>query len=97
MDEWPDPSDRYLRALFARARPSTLVKVRWRTLGRHGRRFARVDHLDWVVEIIGARAVSTDVFVGALPRWRRRGGRGAIVGDARTVWSTSTRPRPRPG
>lgn len=35
---------------------------------------------------ISAHAASTDVYVGVLPRWRRRGGRGAVAGDARTVW-----------
>lgn len=86
MDDWPDPLDRYLRALFVRARPSTLVEVRWRTRTGMNRRFARASDLDKVAEIIGAHAASTDVYIGVLPRWRQRGGRGAVVGDARTVW-----------
>lgn len=86
MDDWPDPLDRYLRALFARARPSTLVEVRWRTQVGMNRRFARADALDDVAGIIAAHASSTDVYVGVLPRWQRRGGRAAVVGDARTLW-----------
>lgn len=86
MNDWPDPLDRYLRALFGRARPSTLVEVRWRAPCGMSRRFVRTDDLDRLAGIIGAHASSTDVYVGVLPRWRRRGGRAAVVGDARTVW-----------
>ena len=86
MDDWPDPLDRYLRALFTRARPSTLLEVRWRTRVGMNRRFERADDLDRVGRMIEAHASSTDVYIGVLPRWRRRGGRAAVVGDAPTVW-----------
>jgi len=86
VDDWPDPLGRYLRALFARARQSTLVEVRWRTPVGMNRRFARADNLDRVAGIITGHASTTDVYVGVLPRWRQHGGRGAVVGDARTVW-----------
>lgn len=86
MDDLPNPVNRYLHALFARARPSTLLEVRWRTSAGMNRRFVRTDELDSAAVIIGAHASSTDIYIGVLPRWRKRGGRAAVVGDARTVW-----------
>ncbi len=59
MDDWPDPLDRYLRALFARAHPSMLVEVRWHTPADMNRRFARADNLNRVAGIISGPALST--------------------------------------
>ncbi|HTV20201.1 MAG TPA: CHC2 zinc finger domain-containing protein [Polyangiaceae bacterium] len=36
--------------------------------------------------MIPSLAARHDVYVGVLPRWRRSGGRDAVVGDCRTVW-----------
>lgn len=86
MDDRPDSLDRYLSALFARARPSTLVEVRWRVPTGMGQRFVRARDLDGVATIMRTRADESDVYIGVLPRWRRRGGRAAVAGDARTAW-----------
>lgn len=76
----------YLDVLFARARPSTLVEVRWRRPGGMARRFVSAGDPGAVAGLVLAMGRSTDVYVGALPRWRSGGGRAAIVGDGRTVW-----------
>jgi len=76
----------YLGALFGRARPSTLVELRWRTAGGMRRQFVCVDALGRVASTIRWLGVGTDVYVGVLPRWRHGGGRADIVGDGRTVW-----------
>lgn len=86
MSERPHPLDLYLGALFGRARPSTLIEIRWRVPGGMKRRFVAAGHLDAVAAIVLAQAPGSDVYVGVLPRWRRRGGRAAIVGDVRTAW-----------
>lgn len=76
----------YLDVLFARARPSTLIELRWRTATGMGRRFVTVADRAVAAQLVTEIGARTDVYVGALPRWRPRGGRAAIVGDARTVW-----------
>lgn len=76
----------YLDVLFARARPSTLIELRWRTSVGMSRRFVPVAERVEAGQLATRIGVNTDVHVGALPRWRPRGGRAAIVGDARTVW-----------
>ena len=86
MSAGVDPVAVYLDVLFGRARPSTLVEVRWRTRSGMNRRFVTVDERARIERIIHARAAATDVYVGVLPRWRHAGGRAAIVGDCRTVW-----------
>jgi hypothetical protein len=78
--------DGYLVALFGRARRSTFVEVRWRVPGGMRQRFIPVGELGAVHSAICALAPRTDVYVGVLPRWRRAGGRAAVVGDCRTVW-----------
>lgn len=81
-----DSVERYLTVLFARARASALVEVRWRTPSGMARRFVPVPDRAGVVRLVEKVASATDVYVGVLPRWRQAGGRSAIVGDARTVW-----------
>ncbi|HEX4108130.1 MAG TPA: CHC2 zinc finger domain-containing protein [Solirubrobacteraceae bacterium] len=76
----------YLDVLFARARPSTLIELRWRTATGMGRRFVTVADRAAAAQLVTEIGARTDVYVGALPRWRPQGGRAAIVGDARTVW-----------
>jgi hypothetical protein len=78
--------DRYLGVLFGRARPSTLIDVRWRRDGRMAQAFAPVGERGTLSTVIAALAAEHDVYVGVLPRWRRSGGRDAVVGDCRTVW-----------
>lgn len=86
MFDRPDSLDRYLAALFARARPTTLVEVRWRVPTGMGQRFLPAGELQDVADVIRQRAHATDVYVGVAPRWRRRGGRAAVAGDVRTAW-----------
>ena len=86
MNDRPDPLHRYLDALFARARPSTLVELRWRVTAGMRQRFVLAGDVDGVAAIVRARAPSSDVYIGVLPRWRRHGGRAAVVGDARIAW-----------
>jgi hypothetical protein len=81
-----DPLGVYLDVLFGRARPSTLVEVRWRTPSGMNRRFLAAGDRSRIAGVIRGRASLTDVYVGVLPRWRKAGGRAAIVGDCRTVW-----------
>ncbi len=78
--------DRYLGVLFGRARPSTLIEVRWRVRNGMAQRFIRVADRDTALRLIPAVATDTDVYVAVLPRWRPDGGRAAVVGDCRTVW-----------
>ena len=76
----------YLEALFVRARPSTLIELRWRTTRGMSRRFIRAAERDRLAPMIASLATVTDVYVAVLPRWRRSGGSSAVVGDCRTVW-----------
>lgn len=76
----------YVDALFARARRSTLIEIRWRTRLGMARRFVAVASRAEAVGQIVDLAARTDVYVGVLPRWRPAGGRSAIVNDARVVW-----------
>jgi len=78
--------ERYLRMLFSRARASTLIELRWRTTTGMNRRFVSAGDFEGVAREARRRAETTDVFVGALPRWRGGGDRRAVAGDARTVW-----------
>jgi hypothetical protein len=86
MSRTADPLAVYLEVLFGRARLSTLVEVRWRTPSGMNHRFIPAgDHAQIEQEVL-KRGVSTDVYVGVLPRWRPAGSRRSIVGDGRTVW-----------
>lgn len=81
-----DPLTLYLETLFASARPTTLVELRWRAGPGMRRQFIRSGSLARVEEAISARGAETDVYVGVLPRWRPRGGRADVAGDGRTFW-----------
>lgn len=81
-----DPLTLYLETLFASARPTTLVELRWRVGPGMRRRFIGSGSLAQAREAISARGAETDVYVGVLPRWRPSGGRADVVGDGRTVW-----------
>jgi len=76
----------YLRELYGRARPTTLVEVRWRAGAGMRRRFLSASALEQTGNTIRSLGARTDVYVGVLPRWRHGGGRGDVVGDGRTVW-----------
>ena len=78
--------NRYLLVLFGRARRTTFVEVRWRVPSGMRQRFIPAGELDPAHRLIRGLAPQTDVFVGVLPRWRRAGGRAAVVGDCRMVW-----------
>lgn len=77
---------RYLDVLFGRARPSTLIEIRWRLTVGMGQHFVAVRDRDELAPLVTELARERDVYVGVLPRWREAGGRRAIVGDCRTVW-----------
>jgi hypothetical protein len=81
-----DRLERYLDVLFGRARLSTLIELRWRVPGGMGQRFVAVRDHGSLTPLIARLAPRCDVYVGVLPRWRPAGGRGAVVGDCRTVW-----------
>lgn len=60
---------RYLHVLFAQARTSTLVELRWRAgagIDMH-RRFVKAGNLKMVAREALSRAESSDLFVGVLP------------------------------
>jgi hypothetical protein len=78
--------DTYLNVLFGRARRSSLVEVRWRTASGMRQRFLTATDLVALGGLVVTVGQRTDVYVGALPRWRPAGGRAAVVGDGRTVW-----------
>jgi hypothetical protein len=82
----PEPLERYLSALFARARPSTLIEIRWRVPDGMQQRFIPAAQAATAAQTVRELAEGTDVYVGALPRWRPSGARAAVVGDGRTVW-----------
>lgn len=86
MDDVPESLERYLGVLFARARPSTLIEIRWRVVDGMQQRFIPVAERATAAKTVLEFAGTTDVYVGALPRWRPAGGRCGVVGDARTVW-----------
>lgn len=81
-----DPLTPYLDALFASARPATLVEMRWRAGPGMRRWFVPVAARDQIGDVISALGAGTDVYVGVLPRWRPRGGRADVAGDGRTIW-----------
>ena len=86
MSGQTDPLVVYLAVLFARARPSTLVEVRWRAGSGMHRRFLPAGELDEIARVVLERGALTDTYVGVLPRWRLAGDRRSVVGDGRTVW-----------
>src|SRR5579859_1398167 len=78
--------EHYLQALFGRARPATLIEMRWRVAGGMRQRFVAVQNRSALVPLIADLAPRHDVYVGVLPRCRPVGGRSAVVGACRTVW-----------
>lgn len=76
---------RYLGALFG-ADERSLVEVRFRTDEGMGRRFFAAARPGGAVDVVLALASRTDVFLGVLPRLRRRGRREDIVGEGWVLW-----------
>ncbi len=76
----------YLRELYGRARPATLLEVRWRAGAGMRWRFLPASALERTAATIRSLGARTDVYIGVLPRWRHGGGRADVVGDGRTVW-----------
>lgn len=83
---------RYLAALFAEARPATLVEIRWRAGDAMRQRFVPAADLGAVAREIARLAATHDVYIGVLPRWRAGGRRADVVGDGRTAWVDLDRP-----
>ncbi len=77
---------RYVEALFGPADDGTFVEVRFRVGEQMRRRFFACGRPGPVVDAALALASCTDVFLGVLPRLRRRGRREDIVGEGRVAW-----------
>jgi hypothetical protein len=68
------------------SRTRTLIELRWRSTHGMHRRFVATNDLETVAREARRRAEQSDVFIGALPRWRAGGDRRSVAGDAPTVW-----------
>ena len=77
----------YLEALFGSTQHGPLVEVRFRVPSGMGRRFHSVSRLDRIVDSIETLSEHTEVFVGVLPRRRRRGSGTDVIADGRVVWA----------
>jgi hypothetical protein len=100
-----EAANQYLGALFGSAAESSLIEVRFRVGSGMRQRFFAADRLEPVVAEVLALASHTDVFVGVLPRGRRRGRREDVVKQSGVVWADCDTPtsstalasfRPRP-
>ena len=78
---------RYARALFGSGPGGALVEVRFRVPSGMGQRFHSVSLLDRLAGSIVALSARTDVYVGVLPRRRRGGGRGDVIGRGGVLWA----------
>jgi hypothetical protein len=83
----PDAVRRYLRALHRSVPPSALVEVRFRLGHGMGHVFHPASGLDAAAETILTRTGTTDVFIGVVPRSRRRGGRADLIARSDVVWA----------
>jgi CHC2 zinc finger/RepB DNA-primase from phage plasmid len=78
---------RFLGELFAGVAPGAVVELRFRRSRGMGQCFREVREL-WRVEAeIAQLALGTDVFVGVVPRRRRRGRREDLADQAGVVWA----------
>jgi hypothetical protein len=83
---------RYVDALFGGVEEGTLVEVRFRAGQEMRRRFFDAARPDPVVDAALALASGTDVFLGILPRVRRRARREDILGEGRVAWADCDTP-----
>jgi hypothetical protein len=72
--------------LFGSLADGLLVEVRFRVASGMGRRFFAAGALSSVVDAVLALASRTDVFVGVLPRVRRRGRLEDVAPEAGVLW-----------
>jgi hypothetical protein len=77
----------YVSGLFGSAAPGLLIEVRFRVPSGMGRRFFAAGALGPVVDAVLSLATRTEVFVGVLPRVRRRGRLEDVAPRAGVVWA----------
>ena len=77
----------YAEVLFGSTPRGALVEVRFRVSSGMGRCFQRVSRRDRLADSIVKLSEHTEVFVGVLPRRRRRGGRADVIARGRVVWA----------
>jgi hypothetical protein len=77
----------YAEALFGQVPRGALVEVRFRVPSGMGRSFQGVSHLGRLADSIVTLSEHTEVFVGVLPRWRRRGSRADVIARGRVLWA----------
>ena len=82
-----EAASRYVSALFGSAAPGLLIELRFRVPSGMGRRFFTVEGLRSAVDAVLSLATRTDVFVGVLPRVRRRGRREDVAPRAGVLWA----------
>jgi len=87
-----DAASRYVEALFGSAPAGGLVEVRFRVASGMRQRFFPVGASLTVVDAALALAARTDVFVGVLPRVRRRGRLEDVVERGGVVWADCDAP-----
>lgn len=82
-----EAASRYVGALFASAPERSLVEVRFRVASGMRQRFFTAGALGAVVDVVAALATRRDVFVGVLPRVRRRGRLEDVVERGGVLWA----------
>lgn len=82
-----EAASRYVAALFGSAPEGVLVEVRFRVASGMRQAFFTAGGSRAVVDAVAALATRTDVFVGVLPRVRRRGRLEDVVERGGVVWA----------
>jgi hypothetical protein len=82
-----EAASRYVGALFGSVAESLLIEVRFRVASGMRQRFFPSGALGSVVDGVLALASHTDVFVGVLPRVRRRGRLEDVAPEAGVIWT----------
>jgi len=82
-----EAASRYVGALFASAPERSLVEVRFRVASGMRQGFFTAGASRALVDAVAALAMRTDVFVGLLPRVRRRGRLEDVVERGGVVWA----------
>ena len=80
-------SEQFLSALFAGYPADVYVELRFRTPSGMARAFYSVDCLDDVAAAIDHRALTTDVYVGVLPRRRQASAYLDVTREPRVLWA----------